>query len=28
MVYFIKRANLKGFALYCLIVGVTAVIWM
>jgi len=28
MVYFIKRANLKGFALYCLIVGITAVIWM
>lgn len=28
MVYFIKRANLKAFALYCLIVGITAVIWM
>lgn len=28
MVYFIKRANLKAFALYCLIAGITAVIWM
>jgi len=28
MVYFIKRANLKGFALYCLIAGITAIIWM
>ena len=28
MVYFIKRANLKAFALYCLIVGIVAIIWM
>ncbi|MGD9807384.1 MAG: undecaprenyl-diphosphate phosphatase [Deferribacterales bacterium] len=28
MVYFIKRANLKAFALYCLIAGITAIIWM
>lgn len=28
MVYFIKKANLKAFALYCLIVGITAIIWM
>jgi undecaprenyl-diphosphatase len=28
MVYFIKRANLKVFALYCLVLGITAIIWM
>lgn len=28
MVYFIKRANLRAFALYCLIAGITAIIWM
>ncbi len=29
MVYFIKRASLKAFALYCLIVGgIVAIIWM
>ncbi|XOB65702.1 undecaprenyl-diphosphate phosphatase [Deferribacteres bacterium DY0037] len=28
MVYFIKRANLKAFALYCLIAGIVAIIWM
>jgi len=28
MVYFIKRANLKAFALYCLIAGIIAIIWM
>ena len=28
MVYFIKRANLKAFALYCLIAGISAIIWM
>jgi len=28
MVYFIKRASLKGFALYCLIAGITAIVWM
>jgi len=28
MVYFIKRANLKAFALYCLIVGIVAIVWM
>ena len=28
MVYFIKRANLKAFALYCLIMGITAIVWM
>jgi undecaprenyl-diphosphatase len=28
MVYFIKRANLRAFALYCLIAGIVAVIWM
>jgi undecaprenyl-diphosphatase len=28
MIYFIKRANLKIFALYCLIVGIIAIIWI
>jgi len=28
MVYFIKRANLKAFALYCLLAGITAIIWI
>jgi undecaprenyl-diphosphatase len=28
MVYFIKRASLKGFALYCLLAGITAIVWM
>ncbi|PLX67027.1 MAG: UDP-diphosphatase [Denitrovibrio sp.] len=28
MVYFIKRASLKAFALYCLIVGIIAIVWM
>ncbi|MGE4496234.1 MAG: undecaprenyl-diphosphate phosphatase [Deferribacterales bacterium] len=28
MVYFIKKASLRIFALYCLILGITAIIWM
>lgn len=28
MVYFIKRANLRLFALYCLIVGIISIIWL
>lgn len=28
MVYFIKRANLGFFALYCLIVGIISIIWL
>jgi undecaprenyl-diphosphatase len=28
MVYFIKRANLRAFALYCLIVGIVSIIWI
>lgn len=28
MVYFIKRANLKAFALYCLIAGIVAIVWI
>lgn len=28
MVYFIKKANLRLFALYCLIIGVVSIIWI
>ncbi len=28
MVYFIKRANLRAFALYCLIVGIVSIVWI
>lgn len=28
MVHFIKKANLKVFALYCLVVGIVAIVWM
>lgn len=28
MIYFIKKANLKMFALYCLIMGIVAIIWI
>jgi undecaprenyl-diphosphatase len=28
MVFFIKRASLTVFALYCLVVGISAILWM